>query len=189
MNTIRNVYNYLSGKSVKLQNIIEQQSLYFLDNIDLTNNRTEKAFYTHEIICITTDAYEFFMEVNSRYNYFYENITNLTNEIAKQFYKLIVMHHLIRFEGKTNNYIFNNEEQESLFFNIFEFSESEKELYFYFLDLYQKDISEFELDFSKKFIHKVFNIQNISLPILAFTCNFFYNSYQNMEKYYFDWVV
>lgn len=181
------LYNIYTKKSDIIKENIEDEKNIFLNNIYSINDNFFMPFYELVLENAVADAYEYFIELESENNFFYKNISLLNRKKGHRFFRLIAMHHTIKFlKGRKD--IFDMKYVKEILFKTFMFNENEKKVF----ELLFKCACEYEGEFQKLFAISIgkylFNKGNLGFFTLAFIENFCYNSYNNFMQSFTKYI-
>lgn len=165
-------------KEMLIEKYFEEQKQPFLERAALLTNSFYRSFFEHCTESAVADAFEIFLETKTRDNYFHKHFSELDEEAAKRFFKLIAMYHSIKTCRKRRRELKWTEMRDALF-AVYHFNDVEKKLT---ERLYQCACTMdglFMDMFAKTFARYLFLSTTITPFSLAFIENFCYNSYSN----------
>lgn len=181
------LYNACTKKTQVVKRYIEDQKTLFLEKVYRLENPFYLAFYEQSVESIVADGYEFFVELECEYNYFYENLWKLTNRRGQRFFKMMSMYHTIKILRKKRDKL-RCEEMKQVLFSVFSFNETEKRLYELLYHCACQYEGEFQNLFNKALAKYIFG-DDINNPFtLAFIQNFCYNSYNSFMRSFTRYV-
>jgi len=171
---------YLFDRKDLVQKYFTDQSDYYFGKLEKLENNETKAFYTHLLCSAMADGYEFFM---------FNRFRRVDSDTGAKFYKYYAIYHTIKFVRESKYSPTQIEDLVVQMFNIFSFSEEDKDDYKNFLNLYTFNKTQFEVDFSRFLVRTIFTPKSLEPVTLAFVINLLYTSYNSFVNWHNEMVL
>ncbi|WP_317854697.1 hypothetical protein [Chakrabartyella piscis] len=141
-------------------------------------NRFYLEFFVQCIESTTVDAYEMFLEMPMRYNYFYEQRRQMGIAETLRFFQLTALHHTIRTVKRRKKEL-EFAEIYPILCEVFCFTKREEDMTLLLQDCVTESQSEFQTLFTKFTPKFLWNQEDLTPFSFAFIGNFWYNSYSD----------
>ena len=171
-------YKKRPTKEEGIRQNIEEQKYIFLERTEKLKNSFYEAFFEHSIENAVADAYEFFLETKTEYNYFAKQLQKLDVEKGQRFLKLVSIYHGIRLSRIKRRKLPWRDMKRNLYI-VFQLNETEKKLADALYRCAKMGEGCFSDLFAKTTARYVFGSKTLSPFSLAFIENFCYNSFNS----------
>lgn len=182
------LYNIYTKKADIIKRYVEEEKETYFNRIYEMKHLFYASFYEQCIESTIADAYEYFVELESSNNFFYDNIKYMNAEKGRRFFKLMAMHHTIKVMRKNRMDIDTAKMKEALIY-IFDLCHKEQKLF----ELLYQCACQYENQFERVFAYslgKYLFDKEISTPFsFAFIQNFCYNSYMNFMQSFTKYIT
>lgn len=174
-------------KNCIIEKCFNEKKVIYLNRVYRIKNKFYHDFYLQCINSIVADSYDFFLDTPVKSNVFKKNAFKMTDTMCSRFFKIMSMHHTIKFIKKYHKEINKTDIEKALFY-VFDFDDNEKLLFEILCEAIFIGRLKFRFVINKIMIKYVFNMNNFSLQTLAFVENFFFYSYRNFTIYLTKYV-
>lgn len=188
MKPLKSALDFFTGRRNLIKDNVGGSGMYLIEKMPSIKSRKARTFFHHSIICCITDAFEYFLNIDTMNNVFYKNIDKMTGDAGERFIKWETVYHTLFF----TNEIRGSEEVpdfEEALYAIFDFDDAEKEKYGEFKRLLYENEAEFIVAFSNTAVKDIFNVEEISSLDTSFIYNFYYNCYNEFYRSYTKYTL